>query len=42
MPSKNPLQRLSDIIDIDAIGAFTRELDFETFSVDRKMRNSVA
>lgn len=37
MPSKNPLQRLSDIIDnIDAIGAFTRELDFEAFSVDRK------
>jgi uncharacterized protein with HEPN domain len=37
MPSKNPAQRLSDISDnIDAIHAFTRELDFQAFRGDRK------
>lgn len=37
MPSKNPAQRLSDIIDnIDAINAFTRGLDFPAFRADRK------
>jgi uncharacterized protein with HEPN domain len=37
MPSKNPAQRLADIIDnVDAIYAFTAELDFESFRADRK------
>ena len=37
MPSKNPAQRLSDIVDnIDAIAAFTAELDFEAFRTDRR------
>src|SRR5215471_20477960 len=37
MPSKNPAQRLCDIIDnIDAIHAFTAELDFQAFRADRK------
>jgi uncharacterized protein with HEPN domain len=37
MPSKNPAQRLSDIIDnIDAIGAFIAHLDFQAFRTDRK------
>jgi uncharacterized protein with HEPN domain len=37
MPSKNPAQRLSDIIDnIDSIRAFTAQFDFETFRADRK------
>jgi len=37
MPSKNPAQRLSDIIEnIDAINAFTAELDFQAFRTDRK------
>ena len=37
MPSKNPAQRLRDIIDnIDAIAAFTAQLDFQTFRIDRK------
>jgi uncharacterized protein with HEPN domain len=32
MPSKNPAQRLSDIIDnVDAIHAFTTGLDFQAF-----------
>jgi len=37
MPSKNPAQRLSDIIDnVDAITAFTAGLDFQAFCVERK------
>ena len=37
MSSKNPSQRLRDIIDnIDAIAAFTKDLDFSAFSADRK------
>jgi uncharacterized protein with HEPN domain len=37
MPSKNPAQRLSDIIDnVDAIEAFIAELDFAAFRSDRK------
>jgi uncharacterized protein with HEPN domain len=37
MPSKNPAQRLADIIDnVDAIQAFTAELDFPAFRADRK------
>jgi uncharacterized protein with HEPN domain len=37
MPSKNPAQRLRDIIDnIDAIEAFTAQLDFAAFRIDRK------
>lgn len=37
MPSKNPAQRLRDIIDnIDVIGAFTAQLDFSAFRKDRK------
>jgi uncharacterized protein with HEPN domain len=33
MPSKNPAQRLSDIIDnVDAINAFTADLDFQAFA----------
>jgi uncharacterized protein with HEPN domain len=37
MPSKNAAQRLGDIIDnIDAIEAFTAELDFPAFRADRK------
>ena len=37
MPSKNPAQRLSDIIDnIDAVTAFVAELDLQAFRADRK------
>lgn len=37
MPSKNAAQRLADIIDnVDAIEAFTAELDFPAFRADRK------
>jgi uncharacterized protein with HEPN domain len=37
MPSKNPAQRLSDIVDnIDAIEALTSGLEFEKFAGDRK------
>jgi uncharacterized protein with HEPN domain len=37
MPSKNSAQRLSDIIDnVDAIRAFSKELDFQAFRADRK------
>jgi len=37
MPSKNPAQRLSDIIDnVDAIHAFTTGLDFQAFHTDKK------
>jgi uncharacterized protein with HEPN domain len=37
MPSKNPAQRLSDIMDnVDAIHAFTADLDFQAFRTDRK------
>jgi uncharacterized protein with HEPN domain len=36
MPSKNPAQRLSDIIDnVDVIAAFTSGLDFQVFRVER-------
>jgi uncharacterized protein with HEPN domain len=38
MPSKNPAQRLRDIIDnIDAILTFTAGMDFEAFRKDRRM-----
>jgi uncharacterized protein with HEPN domain len=37
MPSKNPAQRLSDIIEnIEAIQAFTAGLDLPAFRADRK------
>jgi len=37
MPSKNPAQRLADIIDnVDAIRRFTSELDLPAFRGDRK------
>ena len=37
MPSKNPAQRLRDIIDnVDAINAFAGELDLDAFRADRK------
>jgi len=37
MPSNNPAQRLCDIIEnIDAIAAFTTDLDFQAFRADRK------
>ena len=37
MPSKNPAQRLADIIDnVDDIHAFTAALDFQAFRTDRK------
>ena len=37
MPSKNPAQRLADIVDnIDAIQRFASELDFPAFRADRK------
>jgi uncharacterized protein with HEPN domain len=37
MPSKNPAQRLADIIDnIDAIQGFTADLDLAAFRTDRK------
>jgi uncharacterized protein with HEPN domain len=37
MPSKNPAQRLRDIIDnIDAIEVFIARLDFPAFRADRK------
>jgi uncharacterized protein with HEPN domain len=37
MPSKNPAQRLSDIVDnIETIEAFTLGLEFEKFAGDRK------
>ena len=37
MPSKNPAQRLSDILEnIKAIQAFTAGLDFQSFRSDRK------
>jgi predicted nucleotidyltransferase len=36
-PSKNPAQRLADIIDnVDAIQEFTADLDFPAFRADRK------
>lgn len=38
MPSKNPAQRLCDILEnIDAIAAFTTSLDFAGFSGDKKV-----
>src|ERR1700682_4133932 len=37
MPSKNPAQRLRDIVDnVDAIEAFTAQMDLATFAADRK------
>jgi uncharacterized protein with HEPN domain len=37
MPSKNPAQRLRDIVDnVDAIKDFTEELDLQAFRADRK------
>jgi len=37
MPSKNPAQRLRDIVDnIDAIETFTAQMDFAAFAADRK------
>src|ERR1022692_3973428 len=37
MPSKNPAQRLRDIVDnIDAIAEFTAKMDFAAFVADRK------
>ena len=37
MPSKNPAQRLRDIVDnIDAIDAFTAGMELETFAADRR------
>lgn len=37
MPSKNPAQRLQDIIDnIDAIRLFTAQMDSDSFSADQK------
>ena len=37
MPSKNPAQRLADIIDnVDAIQGFIADLDFPAFRADRK------
>ena len=37
MPSKNPAQRLSDIIEnVDAINAFIADMDFQDFRADRK------
>ncbi|HUI76396.1 MAG TPA: DUF86 domain-containing protein [Bryobacteraceae bacterium] len=37
MPSKNPVQRLSDILEnIDAIQAFTASMEFDAFKSDRK------
>jgi uncharacterized protein with HEPN domain len=42
MPSKNPGQRLCDIIDnIDAIKAFTEQMDFEGFAANRKTMYAV-
>lgn len=37
MPSKNPAQRLRDIVEnVDAIGVFTAGMDFASFTADRK------
>ena len=37
MPSKNPAQRLRDIVDnIDAIEVFTAGMELEAFAADRK------
>src|ERR1700692_4664837 len=42
MPSKNPAQRLRDIIEnIDSIVAFTAGLTFEDFASDRKTVDAV-
>jgi uncharacterized protein with HEPN domain len=42
MPSKSPAQRLRDIIDnIDAINAFTEQMDFACFAADQKTRYAV-
>jgi uncharacterized protein with HEPN domain len=37
MPSKNPAQRLQDIVEnVDAIAQFTARMDFAAFVADRK------
>ena len=37
MPSKNPAQRLRDIVEnVDAIAEFTAQMDFAAFVADRK------
>jgi uncharacterized protein with HEPN domain len=37
MPSRNPVQRLQDILDnLDSIEVFTASLDFAAFAADRK------
>ena len=37
VPSKNPAQRLRDIVDnIDAIREFSADMDYDTFATDRK------
>lgn len=37
MPSKNPAQRLRDIVEnVDVIATFTKDLNFESFRTDRK------
>lgn len=37
MPSKKPAQRLRDIVDnIDAIEAFTFQMDYAAFAADRQ------
>jgi len=42
MPSKNPAQRLSDILEnISAIQVFTADLDFQAFREDRKTAYAV-
>lgn len=42
MPSKNPAQRLRDIIDnIDAITVFTAQMEFAAFAADRKTAYAV-
>ena len=42
MLSKNPAQRLCDIVDnIDAIEVFTAGMDFDAFAADRKTSYAV-
>jgi len=37
MPSKNPAQRLRDMVEnVDAIAEFTAQMDFAAFGADRK------
>lgn len=43
MPSRNPSQRLQDIIDnIEAIGSFISETDFASFEADQKTLYAVS